>query len=260
MNWSFIESFINFILDAGIVSVLGALILWGLKVYVNKLTDNHFNKNIANHQQELTKALKIVEFNYQRKMEDFTLYTNKRHQIYSELYKWICKAITEVKSATSPLRHRIDESLNLDSDGLKEIIEYEGFNKKEIERVIQKWNVNSKDGIAEANRIMDLHKLGKADEIRAQANNLFFESGLYLSDKLTEALEEIFDILHSMRVDEYMYLMYPDSNYSTEVRKKHIENRKKIENAIKIVRKIMKDELAVGDYNSPSELEHSRIE
>ncbi|MCY9374855.1 hypothetical protein MOF34_06825 [Bacillus sp. T17B1] len=247
MNWSFIQSLISY-------GALGAFFLWMLKVYVKKLTDNHFNKNIVNHQHELNKALKIVEFNHQRKMEDFILFTNKKHQVYPELYKWIYQAVTKINDATS-LGGRSNpkfQSSNLNTKLLKEILEDEGLHQEEIEMVIQEWNINNEDGIKEAQRIYEFKKLTKAIEFRKQAHTFFSESGLYLSEILTDEIENIFDILDSMSVDEYMSLKYPDLKYGHEKWEKHVKNKKKINDALKIVKKIMKDELTVGDYIYPS--------
>ncbi|MEC1550161.1 hypothetical protein P9D77_17915 [Bacillus rugosus] len=68
-----------FLLSGGIITGIAIFLI---KTYVKNL----FNRNIESYKVELTKSLKDVEFDYQRKLEDFSLYTQKRHQIYAEIY------------------------------------------------------------------------------------------------------------------------------------------------------------------------------
>lgn len=78
-----------FLLSGGIVTGVAIFLI---KTYVKNL----FNRNIESYKVELTKSLKDVEFDYQRKFEDFSLYTQKRHQIYAEIYRLIQQASSEL--------------------------------------------------------------------------------------------------------------------------------------------------------------------
>ena len=125
-------------------SILGAALIalcnYALKNYIKNITKNHFDKNIENHKQELTKELKEVEVNYQRKMEDFSLYTQKRHGVYANLYKHLNEAVNKMLYATSSLRqYPLPQAPQPDFEDVKKILLDEDFDNEDINKVIRKW-------------------------------------------------------------------------------------------------------------------------
>jgi hypothetical protein len=99
---------------------IGTILVFTLRTYIKSQTKNFFDKNIKDHKHELTKSLKEVEFDYQRKIHDFTLYTQKRHDIYAELYEKLFRTISEVKFSTSKMRaYPIPGASSMDYDLLK---------------------------------------------------------------------------------------------------------------------------------------------
>jgi hypothetical protein len=252
-------NFWSFIADSAIGGTIIALIIFALKNYIKSVTQNYFNKNIENHKHELTKALKEIEFDYQRRMEDFTLYTQKRHHIYAELYKMLSKAVVEIKYATAIYRqYPIPQSYHINFEDLKNTLSKNSFNEEEIQSVINKWKIDPQKGQKEACRIIDSKRLAEADKLRVEAYNFFLINELYLNETLSKTIKEALDIMYEMVLDESMSIQYPeDTDMSNKKWTQHKENSEKLTNRIEQIKKIMKEELSIGDYAPERHTEQS---
>ncbi|WP_147034621.1 hypothetical protein [Tenuibacillus multivorans] len=231
-------------------TTLIALIVYGLRIYIKKVTQNYFDKNIENHRHELTKTLKEIEFDYQRKIEDFSLYTQKRHSIYAELYQKLNQAVMDIKTATASFRtYPFPEVPKPDKSDLKKVLEKEGFDDEQIINVINKWQVGSLEGRNEATRLFDAKRLKKADQSRVEANQYFLKSELYLNEELSCLIDEALKIIFHMCIDESSSIEYPGSEAAKEKWKNHKENSEILEKKIIEIKKQMRKELSIGDYS-----------
>lgn len=90
-NYDWLNIIINFI---AIPSIVTAILSFILKEYLSNKIDSYFQTKLVSFQHQLDLSTEAEKFNYQRKIQDFNLYTNKKHEKYIELYE----IVLEVKS------------------------------------------------------------------------------------------------------------------------------------------------------------------
>jgi len=92
-KWGNGLDYINFILKyLGELVVTTGIIAMLFKSYFKNLVDQFFKKELAHYQYELNLITEEKKFDYQRKIQDFNLYTSKRHESYQELYRLVVTA------------------------------------------------------------------------------------------------------------------------------------------------------------------------
>lgn len=92
-KWGNGLDYINFILKyLGELVVTTGIIAMLFKSYFKNLVDQFFKKELAHYQYELNLITEEKKFDYQRKIQDFNLYTSKKHESYQELYRLVVTA------------------------------------------------------------------------------------------------------------------------------------------------------------------------
>ncbi|MGG7221302.1 hypothetical protein ACQXR1_13460 [Bacillus sp. ATD] len=232
------KDIMTFLLSGGITTGIAIFLI---KTYVNNL----FNKNIESYKVELTKSLKDVEFDYQRKFEDFSLYTQKRHQVYAELYRIIQQALRELKDAMNILEETaLPDSMSKET--LYKVLVKEKFDEEEIDEILAGWNFDPFKTIDTARIIIDEKRIKKANNATQQAWRFFMENELYISDEIADLTQEILRAINDMYATEYVSLKYTDGEEAKW--NKHIENDRFIKGKLKEVKEQMKEELSIGYY------------
>lgn len=243
-----IESFLTGTL---LGSVLIGLVIYFLRNYIRNVTKNYFDKNIENHKQDLTKELKGIEFNYQRRMEDFSLYTQKRHAVYAELYEKINKATSDMSFATSAGRmYPIQQVHTTDKDDFKESLQNEGFNEEDIKKTIAMWDKDIVEASCEAMLLFDKKRIMNAHKSRVDAINYFNVHELYLNEKLSKMINELFNITFELYKNEARRIRFPEGKRSFEIWDKLDENNDLLQIKREEIKKQMREELSIGDYTS----------
>ncbi|MEM5598395.1 hypothetical protein AAHB53_22535 [Niallia circulans] len=70
----------------------------GVALFAVKGGISHFyNRRLESFRNELTLLTEEKKLDFQRKIHDFSLYSNKRHELYPEIYKNLLKAKKELK-------------------------------------------------------------------------------------------------------------------------------------------------------------------
>ncbi|ARC70979.1 hypothetical protein C2H96_08425 [Bacillus subtilis] len=227
-----------FLLSGGIVTGVAIFLI---KTYVKNL----FNRNIESYKVELTKSLKDVEFDYQRKFEDFSLYTQKRHQIYAEIYRLIQQASSELSEV---ILKKTVLSKSMSMENLYKVLLEEKFGEKEIDDIIEKWNRDPFKTIETVTKIIDHKKLEKANIAVEQALTFFKENELYISDEIAIFTQEILHAIKDIYGTQMAYLQIPNSELDRTKWKNYFENENFIKDKLITLKKQMKEELSIGYY------------
>jgi hypothetical protein len=241
----------TWIKGSALFALLGTLIVLALKTYIKSQTKNFFDKNIENHKHELTKSLKEVEFDYQRKIQDFTLYTQKRHSVYAELYEKVLNAVGEMQFATSLFRtYPIPQSNHVDTEELRAVLLNENFEEKDVNEVVSEWRIDPNAARKKTCRLFDFKRLNKANELRVKAHKYFLESELYLNETLSKEVKELMSVMYEMHLDELTSIQYPEERVRTKELQMIKENHEKLTKGIDHIKKLMREDLSIGDYFS----------
>ena len=80
----------------GTIIISTGIAVFVVKVFFEKLIGssigNYFNKQLEDHKHELSLASESARFDFQRKIRDFSLYAEKKHEIYIALHKLVLDA------------------------------------------------------------------------------------------------------------------------------------------------------------------------
>ncbi|CAG7651724.1 hypothetical protein ACFQI7_27885 [Paenibacillus allorhizosphaerae] len=233
------------------VSVPTTLVIVGgfFKLAVNSFIDNKFKERLETHKKELQLIVEANKFDYQRKIADFNLYTAKRHESYMDLYDKVLLADGYIRSLMG-FQNRPDYR----EYGLEDLEKWlKSFNllSNKIEEFKNKWTKT--EGVDKTRERQELHReIGNyirmvevqvANLKLSEAKNYFLSKRLYFSDEVIVLTSAIIADLNnfSTRVE------YLRAHQEPFLDRQSLEQA--IENNLESVRKKIKAELSVGDYN-----------
>lgn len=208
-----------------------------------KYMDNQFAKRMEKYKHELGLYSEQVKFDLQRKIQDFGLYTNKRHAIYPELYKMYLESFGAIFNSGGKF------VLNTNFNGYNEedivnMLIHNDFLGGEIDAITTLWR-NDKDSAINKINIMHSDKRKQNSEMSWNAaNNFRMISELYLSEIVAKLVAEISRLQHELLL---MYI-YPDVSNFKEERKQCVALIKDINELFDNLKAQMKKELSIADY------------
>ncbi len=193
------------------LSLVGVFSFWQwwlkkkISVRVNEETQKNLSRfqhaldtKLEDHKSALQRVASETQFDYQRRIQDFNLYTSRKHEIYPEVYKKIFEA----------------ESNLLQIYGVKYYPDFNQWSISEIEqnlsefhvpqghltRIIQMWNTNKQNAIQELIKIYNEIEKNRAYNSFDAAKNTWLLSSLYLSKIANKLCEILFQKLASYMV------------------------------------------------------------
>lgn len=198
---------------------------------VTVLLGFYFNSRLETHKSQLA-------LENQRRIQDFNLYTTKRHEVYPELYKLILIADGNIRGLV----------------GLRSVLTFEEFNREDLENYLKEknvvqgkknellslWDADKDRGIKKMKKYLRLLEIHQAKLTFHEAKNYFLMSELYLSERVSNQ----FTILLGF-VGQYLTTVeYP---YGVNVADRSSLEHAIIENS-NILKQLMYDELTVSYY------------
>ncbi|MFA5839866.1 MAG: hypothetical protein WC890_04325 [Candidatus Margulisiibacteriota bacterium] len=231
----------NNFLFTGFVSIFGAivtvlaLLCTPLKKIFFTFIDSYFDKKLEEHKHALSLITENAKFDYQKKLSDFNLYVQKKHQIYSELFKYIMIADGKVAG----LR------------GCKEFPTFQEYNKMDIEEYLLKlkvprgkiediiniWVADNDLAKKEVRIYLDLAGFNNAKKALIEANNCYWLSVIYLSEAVNNECRPLLDKISSLLT------IYEFKEASSEFNKDSKTLKEEIAALISSLTSIMKKEL-----------------
>ena len=228
-------------MDKVIEIIITILVSTGI---VGGLVTVYFNKRLENYKHELNLITENARYNFQRKIQDFSLYTVEKHKRYIELHKLILNAhgrIFELSGRVS--------SLDLKEFGKSDIeiyLEDRNLLRKKRLELLSLWDKdtsnNKETAISEINQYCRALDIGGARDELTEARNYYLKSRLYLSTTADASIKDFLDKL-SKRLG---YMEFPDGNAGEEIRSLQNEISVKLDEIVMQ----MKEELSIGYYES----------
>lgn len=189
----------------------------GVVLYAVKGGISHFyNRRLESYRNELNLLAEEEKLNFQRKIHDFSLYSNKRHELYPEIYKNLLKAKKELEFFMG-IVITLEDTPKIDQNTKGKTFYYIQEVLKQIEN----------------------------------AYDHYLYSELFLSDEVSKIGEEIFEGLNEIgRNISSAYSLNSEKDnpikfFSSSDLQKNINY---VSLKIIDVRTKMKDELNIGDY------------
>ncbi len=225
-----------------------AIALWQLvlsKIFSSGV-DSYFAKKLESHKHQLDQITERNRFDYDRWATDFGLYTSKKHEVYSELYRLILIADGSLEGLV----------------GLRELPSFEEYTRNDMEQylkgyhvvegyileLLKDWSINRRDCIAKIREYLYMLDFQKADKDRQDAKNFFLVNILYLSNVMEKHVTELFTKLVERFVLEKHMIIDKDRDKDFYERSKDAATRKK--ELLKLIKEKMREELSVGYYKS----------
>ncbi|MBV6712286.1 hypothetical protein [Paenibacillus chitinolyticus] len=167
------------------------------KQVLNKELERHkkeLNVELESHKQALSVMTENSKFEYQRMMHDFSLYRNKKHEIYPELYKLLVSGHYEIGRLVD------DWSMpnfdNYTKDIMEKFLFSWGLVENEIQELLKDWGVvNNKNNMVYKIKMLDW--TNTFHHFR-HVNEYYLQSQLYLSQESSKSVKQYIDASESM--------------------------------------------------------------
>ena len=226
------------------ITSTGVVGLWYLvlqKVISGKV-DFHFNMKLQDHRHDLNTISESLRYDYQRKLEDFNLFTTKKHAIYMKLYELLHIAFGKVGNLTG--NRRILTLKDHDKSDIEKYMDGIKIPNKIKSQVLGMWETNQDSAIGKIREYERAFEIQDARFAIMEARNYSITNKLYLSDlvfnKVSEAANEMVS-LHSIH-------LFPDSTQGSKDSDQILTFNQEISVFIDEITKSMRDEIAVGYY------------
>lgn len=238
-------------LSGMIVILLGAV--WaGVKYFTKKRLDYEFNKRLENHKSDLQSIRDYNSFDLGRRMQDFNLFTTKKHSIYPELYKFLLFAEGKLSLLYNGIIRTFPNFLNMNSEQIVVYLRENNFDiNDDLYGIINEWDDSKKELLQVLYKEIRNKEMNEARQAIIEAKNQFLFSRLYLSDEIAASLDELTKAMLHYLIDKE-YVMYESGPEKVEASKALRSSQEKISDLMDLVKKIMQDELKIGYYDNRS--------
>lgn len=191
---------ISFLTSAAVTS--------GVMKLISSRVEHKYQKAIEAYKHELNTINEQQKFNYQRWITDFSLFTQKKHEAYAELYKLILIADGSLESLF----------------GLQQVPSFEEYTRADIEKylinqhivegfipqLLNGWETSREDCIRKIHEYQTMIDFQKADRARNDASNYYLVNSVYFSAAIEEIVSKLLELLghqyvidHQSRVEHY---------------------------------------------------------
>jgi hypothetical protein len=226
MEWKVI---ITSAITSGIVTVV-------INNFIKGGISHHYNKKFKRFETDLNVMLEEKKLDFQRKLHDFGLYSNKKHEIYPMLYKYLIEASNAASYAL-----------------VKKNVPDKMFAEKALLLLKDQKDCENKEENIE--KLFADHEIELAKEAALSAEkafDFFRESELFLSENVAKQCEKI--VIDLMKVSRDMLskiLMEHGMDFGIKKTGDYLTINNKIDEInfqIFRLKATMKNELGIGDY------------
>lgn len=224
-------------------SLLSSGIILGIIGIVSKgftkgWIDNYFNKKMAKYKNELESISEKEKFDFERKIHDFSLYSNQKHKIYPEIYKKMLYSKSLVFRLTGFTTLLTFEEY--DENDLTAYMQSRKYPQGQISTILDRWRVDKISAISILRSYDRMISFQEANHEVQSARGSLFENELYLAEECSEKIYEYLNKIDTLLLNTEL----PDN----ESIKQKPKLRKEIATLEEEIRKIMRVELSIGYY------------
>src|ERR1035438_4153898 len=175
---SFLNNIFEIIIGSGFV--VGLIYFIGEKFLSTKI-ENIFNKKLEEYKHQLNLSTESAKFDFQRKIQDFSLYNRKKHKTYLKLHRILLESearICGLYGGQSELTYQEHNEKDI-----RKLMETENFPEGKIEEIFQLWQYKGKESaINEMKKFLRIIEVKKADNSFILLKNHYWNSKLYFSN------------------------------------------------------------------------------
>ena len=242
-------NFWDYLYVLGIPPLMVSLYFFILRKYFGSKIDFGFNKKLEEFKNQLLISTESAKFNFQRKIQDFNLYTVKKHEHYVKLYELIL--ITESRITSIYGFKSIPTYEEYNQKDLREVMVNNNFPDGKINEIFEVWEKKGKeDALDKLKKFMRLVEMQKANNSFWDAKNHYSISKLYLSKAVNKKLHATLGSLGSL-LAHYQTLeemSFEAQQESMDFTKKGNKIRNSIKPQIDELTYELKKELSIGYY------------
>lgn len=227
------------------------VVVWaGIKYYAKKSVDQQFAKKLEEHKHDLQLIIEQNKFDIQRKMHDFSLYTTKRHEMYSKLYSLFMTAQGSVGSMWG--YRQVPDFSKYKLEELHKYLLENNVSDEKVTYYMSNWDFPERRETAkEVQKLYDTLELAKAKRDAIKTHNEHLYSRLYLSEPVSNIcgnislrLRQVCDDLDEIFNDEI------PGRDRVEVRKGITTKLDLINEEMLQLKSHMQKELSIGYYEN----------
>ncbi|WP_160037196.1 hypothetical protein [Paenibacillus sp. An7] len=221
------------------------------QILVNSIISYNFSKKLDNHRSQLQSSMEAYKFDIQRKMQDFSLYTTKKHEAYSSLYRLFLEADNHIGRIMGGKHRQADDYMVYTIDEITKLLDKYEIKMSRQKIILDNWNRRHEDPSVLKNlqNLMNRVYNDQARDYQRRAHNEYFFNKLYLSKEVNRICEDLSSELGFICVN---IDALNNGNEVQWVQNKAEENifksNSKINNLFKELNLTMQEELKVGYY------------
>lgn len=227
---------ISFLTSAGVTS--------GIMTLIHSRVEHKYQKAIETYKHELNTINEQLKFNYQRWITDFSLFTQKKHEAYAELYRLILIADGSLEGLYGFRQvPSFEEYTRADME--KHLINQhivEGF----IPQLLEGWETSREKCIRKILEYQTMIDFQKADKARTDASNYYLLNSVYFSEAIEEIVSELLKLLGHQYVIDRQSLIEHYSDETGHAERKTIKERKPV--LISKLKATIRSEMSAGYY------------
>lgn len=247
-----------------VITALSSSAVTGLGIFLTRTwmkagINDYYTKKLSKFNEQITIQAEIRKQDIDKRFHDFTLYSTKRHDVYSELYKQIHRiyfefdvikqlAIVGVNSASRSgnvgvIFEELNKSFLLGEKAVNELkaLSFDSTNEKNLNNVIkQVKHIIKKNGFT--NLALSLKNTG----------DFFLENVLYYSKETLDLATDLLNDLGSLLDDKFELSVQDFKGYleyeEVELKDKfHTIRYQEMEKKLTALRQIMQKELSISN-------------
>ncbi|MCK9211677.1 MAG: hypothetical protein M0P61_12640 [Ignavibacteriaceae bacterium] len=222
------------------------ILFFVFKKYFGGIIDKVFKEEIEIFKQKLKLATEEVRFDYQRKIENYTLYIQRKHKKYCKFYELLLIAESKVNSlfglGSSPTFKEFNQS------DFIELLTRNNFTKGKIDEIILLLDSSRESAIKEIRKMLRLKELRDSEKSVFKVRDYYWLSKFYLTNEVDELAKESTEKLIKLQVkyeimDELPYGSTDRMDFSNEAN----ILKKDLEKLLPQLLELMKKELLLGN-------------
>ncbi|MFP7479484.1 hypothetical protein [Terribacillus saccharophilus] len=191
-----------------ISALLSPLIVFLIKKYIEAKVKHGFDKGLEDHKHDLQLLTKEVEYDYQRRIHDFSLFSSKKHEVYPQLYSLISDLHMKFEIASSAYKEYPDFRTDTKFDRIEEYLKKHEVSDDSIEQVKTEWLFDKQKGIQKFQTSLDFQEILVTDKKRVEAYKEFLNKELFTGSELSDLIKEFLNDIRMVLVEETDKVLY----------------------------------------------------
>ncbi|MCL7871049.1 MULTISPECIES: hypothetical protein [Bacillus] len=193
------EEVLDFIKQPIVTSIItSSIVTLIVQTLIKEFFANSFRKSFEKYKEQLTIHAENRKLDFDRKLHDFSLYSNRRHEIYPEIYKRIFEINKTLQT--------YEEKVKLNNQTIKQpediLVYYDiigiDLTPETVEKIQkkcdEKWAVDIAICLLQVSRLVKNQLAVELRKYIEDSYNFFSHNMLFLSDNVNTKIDYLFDL------------------------------------------------------------------